>query len=337
VIRIGLLGAGFIGETHAAAMQAVAGVELAAVADANREAADRVAGEFGARAYHDAAAMFGDGSIDAVDICVPTFLHCDMVIAAAERGKHILCEKPIALSVAEVDRMIAAVRAAGVKSMVAQCVRFWPQYLAAKQLLDAGVLGRPLMATASRLAGPPSWSSWFRDPKLSGGAILDLHIHDLDYLYYLFGAPEQVCAVGTASDTGAWDDVLTLLRYPGHGASARAGYRMPRDWPFSTHFRILGDQACVEYRFRVGGQIDNRSSARTEFLLFRPGEAPREPACPTRDAYEAEIEYFVGCVQDGRDPEIATLQETRTVLRMALAARQSLETGQAIDFRADGV
>ena len=332
MIRLGLLGAGFIGETHAAAMQAVDGAELTVVADSNREAADRLAGAYGAKAYYDAERLFEDPSLDAVDICVPTFLHCETVIAAAERGKHILCEKPVALAVSEVDQMIDAVRRAGVKAMVAQCVRFWPQYAAAKQLLDGGQLGRPLMATASRLAGPPSWSSWFRDPKLSGGAILDLHIHDLDYLFYLFGAPEQVCTVGTASETGAWDDVLTMLRYKTHGASARAGYRMPRGWPFTTSFRILGDEACVEYRFRVGGQIDRRGAATTEFLLFRPGQDPVQPACSSQDAYEAEIEYFVDCLRDGRDPEIAALREARTVLRIALAARESLETGCSINL-----
>ena len=153
MIRLGLLGAGFIGETHAAAMQAVDGVELALVADANREAADRVAAAYGTRACYDLEGLLEDDSIDAVDICVPTFLHCETVVAAAERGKHVLCEKPVALAMSEVDQMIDAVQRAGVKAMVAQCVRFWPQYAAAKQLLDDGALGRPLMATASRLAG----------------------------------------------------------------------------------------------------------------------------------------------------------------------------------------
>jgi len=332
MIKIGLVGAGFIGQTHAAAIRAAKGAELAAVADINREAADRLGREYGTRVFYDAERLYDDDAIDAVVICLPTFLHRDAVIAAAERGKHILCEKPIGLRVSDVDAMIDAVRQAGVKSMVAQCVRFWPQYAAAKKLLDDGQLGRPLMATASRLAGPPSWSSWFRDPTLSGGAVLDLHIHDLDYLFYLFGAPEQICAVGTASEAGAWDDVLTMLRYRNHGASVRGGYRMPRGWPFSASFRILGDEACIEYRFRVGGQIDNRDAARTEFLLFRPGQDPVQPPCSSQDAYEAEVEYFVDCLEEGRDPEIATLQEARTVLRIALAARESLETGRAIEF-----
>jgi predicted dehydrogenase len=134
------------------------------------------------------------------------------------------------------------------------------------------------------------------------------------------------------SETGAWDDVLTMLRYEGFGASARAGYRMPAGWPFTTSFRILGDQACVEYRFRVGGQIDNRNQARTEFLLFRPGEDPVEPACSQQDAYEAEIEYFARCIAEDRAPAIATLEEARTVLGIALAARQSLEQGGAVDL-----
>ena len=96
---------------------------------------------------------------------------------------------------------------------------------------------------------------------------------------------------------------------------------------------MQGDEACVEYSFRVGGQIDNRSVARTEFLLFRPGQDPVQPPFSSQDAYEAEIEYFVECLRNEREPEIATLQEARTVLRIALAARQSIETGSAVDFQ----
>ena len=104
MIRLGLLGAGFIGQTHAAAIAAVEGVELAVVADANREAADRLADQYGAKAYYEADRLYEDESLDAVDICLPTFLHCEAVVAAARCGKHVLCEKPVALTGRRDDR-----------------------------------------------------------------------------------------------------------------------------------------------------------------------------------------------------------------------------------------
>ena len=331
-IKVGLLGAGFIGTTHAQAYAAIEEAQLVAVADVKREAADRLAESCGARAYYDIEALLGDDEVEAVDVCLPTFLHERCVVSAAQRGKHVLCEKPIALALEQVDSMISAVREAGVIAMVAQVLRFWPQYVVIRDMFERGELGKPLMATATRLAEPPGWSGWFRDPNLSGGALVDLHIHDLDYIYSLFGRPRSVYSVGMASETGAWDYVVTSLDYGDKRAVAEASFLMPEGYPFQTIFRLLGTDGCAEYRFRVAGQVDRREEAETEFVLYRSDQPPEYPAYPDKDGYEAEIEYFVNCVSQGKEPEIATLEEARTVLQIALAARESLETGQVVQL-----
>ena len=330
MIRVGLLGVGFIGATHAACYKNVAGARLVAVADVNREAADRLAAEHGTRAYYAVEPLLEDQEVDAVDVCLPTFLHEQAVVRAAEAGKHILCEKPIARSLDEVDHMIEAVHRAGVQCMVAQVVRFWPQYAAIKELLDTGQIGQPWMATASRLTSFPGWSTWFGDPALSGGAILDLHIHDLDYVFYLFGRPERVYAVGNADASGAWNQVVTTLHYGDKAAVVEASFMMPPGFPFTAAFRLVGTLGCAEYRFRVGGQVDQRDVATTEFTLYRPGQPPESPHCSDKDPYLAEIEYFIDCLMQGKRPEIATLEEARTVLQIALAARESLEHGRVV-------
>ena len=332
MVKVGLLGAGFMGSAHAAAYTAIENAHLVAVADVDHAAADKLAEEQGAKAYYEIESLVKDREIDMVDVCLPTFLHERSVVSAAKRGKHVLCEKPIALILEQVDSMISAVREAGVMAMVAQVVRFWPQYVVIREMFERGELGKPLMARAARLVGPPDWSSWFKDPGLSGGALLDLHIHDLDYIYSLFGKPRSVYAVGATSETGAWDYVVTSLDYGDKRAVAEASFLMPKGFPFQTAFRLLGTDGCAEYRFRVGGQVDRREAAEMEFTLYRSNQPPEHPPSPDKDAYEAEIEYFVNCVSQGQEPEIATLEEARIVLQIALAARESLETGQVVEL-----
>ncbi len=330
MIRMGLLGAGFMGSTHAAIYDRLSDSELVAVGDANRALADELAGKYGARAYYDIEALLAADDIDAVDVCLPTFLHERCVVGAAQAGKHVLCEKPVALSLEQVDNMMAAVERAGVSAMVGQVIRFWPEYVAIRDLLTSGALGEPRAITASRLSAPPAWGNWFKDPKLSGGAVLDLHVHDLDFVYWLLGMPETVYAVGLQGEMGAWDHVTTSLAYPGSIAVVEGSFLMPEGFPFQMLFRLFGSEATVEYRFRVLGQVGERAQAERELQLYRPGKPAESIPTADKDAYFNELEYFVSCLAAGRQPEIATLPEAREVLRVALSARQSLETGETV-------
>ncbi len=331
-IRVGLLGAGGIGRVHAEAYREIEGAELVAVADASHEAADKLAGAHGAQAYYDCQALVADGQVDVVDVCLPTYLHAQAVIDAATAGKHVLCEKPVALDLAQADRMVEAVERAGVMAMVAQVVRFTPHYRLIKDLVEQGELGRPLMAAAARLAAAPRWSTWFGDPALSGGAILDLHIHDLDYLFYLFGKPRSVYAVGLRSERGGWDHLLTSLDYGDKKATAEASFLMPAGFPFTATIRVLGEKGCAQYPFGAPATLDPQAAATAEgdLVIYRAGQVPECPSYARRNPYLVEIEYFIGCVARGQAPEIATLQEARTVLGIALAARESLETGRTV-------
>jgi UDP-N-acetylglucosamine 3-dehydrogenase len=329
MISVGLLGAGFMGSTHAAAYENLEGVALTAVADTSRRAADALAGAHRARAYYSVEALLDDDDVDVVDVCLPTHLHEPCVVGAVERGKHVLCEKPLALSLDEADRMKTAVERAGVKSMVAQVIRFWPEYVVIRGIVERGELGQPLVARAARLAEPPNWGGWFRDPELSGGALLDLHIHDLDYVYSLFGRPQTVYALGVRSRTGAWDHVLTSLDYGDKKAVVEASYLMPKGFPFQMSFRLSCEDGCLEYRFGVEGQVDRREQAQTALAIRRHGMT-EFPATPQVDAYVAEIEYFMRCIEENRHPVMATIEEAREVLEIALAVRRSVETGEVI-------
>jgi predicted dehydrogenase len=236
----------------------------------------------------------------------------------------------MALTVEEADRMIAATEEAGVIAMIGQVIRFWPEYVAIRELLSSGQLGDVRAIDAVRLSAPPAWGTWFKDPSLSGGALIDLHIHDLDFIYSLCGMPDRVFATGLQGPTGGWDQVTTCLDYGKARAVAEGSFLMPDNFPFQMLFRLQGSKGTVEYRFRVAGQVGQRAEAETELVLYRPGTPPVPVASEKKDAYLAELEYWVECLRAGRHPVVAVLRQARDVLSIAAAARRSLETGETV-------
>jgi predicted dehydrogenase len=302
------------------------------VADRNREAGERLASQYSATYFHKVEDLLSSGLCDAVDICLPTFLHESSFLAAAERGLHILCEKPVVTNLEAIDRILMAARTAGIKTMVAQVIRFWPEYRVIRQTMASGDLGQPRIANAARLVTPPRWGSWFRDPLLSGGALFDLHIHDLDFTYSLFGTPSSVYSVGVQGETGGWDHVLTTLDYGACKAHIEGGFVMPSGFPFEMRYRLDGDHGCIDFRFSTTNQVDQRNQASSELVLYREGMPLSYPARPPEDGYLAEIRYFVNCLEQDCHPETATLEEAREVIRIALAAQRSLETGTVVSL-----
>ncbi|MFQ5854120.1 MAG: Gfo/Idh/MocA family protein [Anaerolineae bacterium] len=329
MLKLGLLGAGFIGRIHAAALDQIDGVQLVAIADSNAQAADDLARAYHARAYETVEDLIQAPDIEVVDVCLPTFLHEYSVSRAAAEGKHIICEKPLALTKAEAERMAAAVDSAGVHFMVAQVLRFSPEYVAIKNLVQDQSLGRPLMTVAYRLEEPRAME-WIKDPALSGGAVLDLHVHDLDFLYSIFGMPQAVCAVGVQSDTGAWDHVVTSLDFAAVKGSAEASYLMPVGYPFSVGFRLVCTKGSVEYRSRVIRMDGERHPERSELMVYRPGQPAYEVDTPDTDGYLAELRYFVDCLNRGRRPTVATMAEALDVLDIVMAVQEALSSGRVV-------
>jgi predicted dehydrogenase len=330
MITIGLLGAGFMAETHAAAYAQLPEARLAGVVAIHPARAQHLADRYDARAYASLSAMLADDTIDAIDICVPTDVHESAVISVARAGKHLICEKPLTLTLDAADRMLAAVDAAGIIAMIGHVLRFWPEYREIQSLLATGQLGHPLSASAHRLTTTPAWADWFRDPARSGGAALDLQIHDLDVLYHLFGMPDRVYAAGSRSAQGSWDHTFSTLSFGTLQATVESSYLLPASYPFSAGLRVVGSKASVEYRFRVHGQVDQRASAHTELMLYPIDDIPRAIPVVQYDAYVAELRYFISCIQRRESPTQATLAEARDVLQIALALGESLESGQAL-------
>ena len=322
MLRAGIVGAGFIAQVHAAAYTAHGGVELVVIADPLGHKAQALADRYGARAVAQVDELLAS-DVDVVSVCTPTPTHADVSIAAMRAGKHVLCEKPMARSLAQGEAMIAAARDTGTKLMVGHVTRYEPDHVRAKAIIDEGNIGTLRMAFQS-ITGPfPEWSSggWFADAAQSGGPVVDLAIHSFDSLAWFFGRPvTRVMAVGTKSKIDLYSYALVTLNFDGGGlglvevswSHPRAQDLTVRTELMGTHGRINWDYADIASMFTVGNDTPRR-----QFVML--GE----------HSFADEVAAFVDCVERDVPPPIAGEHALET-LRIALAAHESLETGRAV-------
>lgn len=335
MVRVALIGTGFIGDVHANSYASIENAELAAIVSTTEDKGKAFAQRFGARYYPNLQEALKNEKIDAIDICTPTKFHPDMAVEAAESGLNILCEKPIALTLKDADRMINAVERKNVKAMAAHTMRFWPEYVKAKEIIDSGVVGEPLHAFCTRLAAAPDWhkNGWGLREDLGGGASVDLHIHDLDYLIWLFGKPKLVNAVGVRIDSlGGVSHITTNVSFKnGKSALAEGGWAFSSSFPFTMALRILCEKGTVEWTFRAGKNIEDRSR-KTSLLVYRDDGSTDEPDVPEGDGYQLQCKYFVDCIENGQAMTRATLQDGRNALELALAATKSANENKTVEI-----
>jgi UDP-N-acetylglucosamine 3-dehydrogenase len=327
MVNVGIVGAGFMGTTHARAYSKNPAANISYVCDLSDERAQSLASEIGGLGTTQFEQIINDSDVSLVDVALPTPFHAKFAIDALNAGKHVLVEKPIALNVQEADEMIAASEDAGRFLMVAHVARFAPEYRAIRSVLESGRLGKPQQATTYRISNMPQWAAWFEDPAMTGGAVLDMQIHDIDLLNWLFGIPLRVMATGVKGGSGGWDHVMTLVEYKNVQASIESSFIMPMDFPFTTGFRVLCENGLIEYFFRAGGASFEIGEPQSHVLIFEAGKPPEPVELETGDGFERELEYFVDCVEENKKPEYVTAAEARLAVQVALASRQSIEGG----------
>ena len=303
-MKIGVIGLGFMGATHVDAFSKIDGVQVAAVCtrDARAAAGDfrHIGGNLGRNAgvhdfsqvrnYEDWRELISDPSLDAIDICLPTDLHAPVSVMALQTGKHVLCEKPMALNFADCEGMIAAAREANRVLMIGHVLRFWPEYLYLQKFVQGGQYGPIQSATFSRATGLPDWSRWLPNESKSGGAVLDLLIHDIDQALHLFGAPPRISG--------------RTLHYPkGLDVNIEGGW-LPPGTPFSSGFRVKTEKA--ELALTPEGLILNHDGQQQKIDVAGP------------DAYQAELAYFVDCCLRNAQPEQCPPQESAEAVKIAL-------------------
>jgi predicted dehydrogenase len=331
-VKIGIIGLGFMGATHLKAFLNTEGVTLAAVSATNprRLSGDlsdvggnlgREAGTYDfsdVRKYTDWQDLVNDPNVDAVDVCLPTHLHLPVTVAALKAGKHVLCEKPMALTAAQCDEMLSAARERGKILMIAHVLRFWPEYNFLNHFVKSGEYGAIRTATFVRRCGVPDWSKWAMDEERSGGAILDLLIHDIDQVLRLFGPPAKVAAKALNEQ----DSISATLLYP-NGPEVRVqGGWFPSGTPFAMGFQVAAQRGELELT-PDGLRLNDGSG---EIKAVKP-DGP--------DAYDAEIGYFVECCRMGQQPVECPPEQSALAVKLALALKQSrAENGAPISFAA---
>lgn len=332
-MKIVLIGCGLIAASHANAIRAIGnGAELVAACDANADAAEKFAKEFGCKSYRDAASMLDECRPDAAIICVPTFVHGEYVKLCADRKIHVLCEKPLERSVDACERLLQSVRESGIIFMTAQVVRFWSGYVEIKQMQERGEIGDVYMMHLRRVSSRAGqYGQWLFNPELGGGAMHDMLVHDVDYLRYFAGPFASCYANATQDETGCYNNVMAnIIHKNGIHAVAEVSFTMPAGYPFSFSVRIVGTGATIEYSYAAGATIADRSASKTSMKIWRCGQEPEEMKLAAYDAYERQLAYFLDCVRAGSKPDIITPEQSFEVIRMIDALHRSADSGEIV-------
>ncbi|MEZ4498683.1 MAG: Gfo/Idh/MocA family oxidoreductase [Thermomicrobiales bacterium] len=330
-MRIAILGAGFMGSTHGRALATLPGVEIAAIYAHSEKRAAPLAAELKTTWTGELDRILRDESIDAIDICLPTPQHRPTAEAAIAAGKHVLLEKPVAMTDADALALVELADRSDRVFMIAHVLRFWPEYVELARLVKSGDYGTPRSGLAFRRQPFPAWSELFSRSDLTGGAVVDQMIHDYDALNWIFGDPQAVTATGLKNArSGGWDQVQVLVDYGDSSALVDGGMMMPESYPFSSTLHVLCETGAMEYEFRAGGRSVEMGAGVNQLKLFPNEGDPTVLTVEQQDPYLAEVAYFCECVASGTSADRATPADARKALQVALAAVQSLETGHTV-------
>jgi predicted dehydrogenase len=330
--RIGIIGLGFMGRTHYDAYQKIPAAQVIAVADRNPKRAggdltggwgnfgdggtqhlpmDRITG------YTDWRELVARPDVDVVDVCLATPAHVEVTLAGLAAGKHVLCEKPLARTSADARRIAAAAAQAKGLFMPAMCLRFSPEWEWLKRAVAEGHYGNVRAATFRRLGSIPE--GWFRDGRASGGGLLDLHVHDTDFVYHLFGKPPGVYSRGVIGPSGEIDHVLTQYLYgPDMTISAEGSWIYASSWTFNMTYQVVFERATADY-----------DRSRPDPLVLYGPERSGVIRCEG-DGFVGELGYFLECVRTNQRPKRVTADDAVIGLEIIEAERRSIETGQAV-------
>jgi predicted dehydrogenase len=333
MLNVGVIGIGGMGTTHLDAYVKIEGAQVVAVADPIEE---RRAGRKSAKGnikgqaegghdfstfaqYDEGLKLIADPDVALVDICVPTPLHGHFVRAALAAGKHVLTEKPFALTGAEADQLVEAGEKAKGVLMCALCMRFWPAWVWLKQAIDQQTYGKVLAAHFRRVAQHPG-VSFYCDGDACGGGILDLHVHDTDFVQYCFGMPEAVFSRGYAKPTNRIDHVTTHFLYPDVPVVvAEGGWAMARGFGFQMQYTVNFEHATAVFDIAADDQLK----------LIADGEVSAV-SVPAGMGYEHELRYLVDCITNGTRPTRADAASAARTVHLVEAEVASIAAGQPV-------
>jgi predicted dehydrogenase len=341
MVRIGIVGLGFMGMIHYLAARKLRGAAVAAVCSRDPKKLEGdwrgIQGNFGPRGevmdlsgvkrYARVEELLADPDIDLVDVCLPTHLHAPTAVQASRAGKHVLVEKAIALTPEEADGMLEAARRAGRLLMVAHVLPFFPEFAFAADFVRSGRGGRLLAAHFERVISKPDWSADIADAAKTGGPAVDLHIHDTHFIGLVYGVPRAVAARGVVQD-GTVVHLNTHYLYGPEGpacVTCTSGAVCQKGRPFVHGFSLYLERATLLYQ----------SGTQPLTVLTADGKAeqPRlEGGDDATAAFTAELQAAADGVRAGRAPDLLSGQLARDALVMCHKECEAVLTGRTVEL-----
>ena len=311
MLKIGLIGAGFMGAMHAACYAAL-GCPVAAVADVRAEKRQEMADKYGCAVYETGMELIEKADVNVIDICLPTYLHAKHALAAMEKVPAVFIEKPVSLTVAEGEELILTQARTGAKVMVGQVIRLWDEYMWLKKVTDERRYGKLVTGTFKRVSPLPTWGweGWLNDPDRSGTMALDMHIHDCDFIRSLCGEPDTFHTAVSRDASGKIIHTVTSYGYGDTTIFAEGIWDYPSTFPFAMEFRVMFERAtvCMEH-----GELTVYTDDGVEHPDYK-NEATGtvvEGGGNISDlgAYYNELKYFTQTLEAGKPIEVNTLIE----------------------------
>lgn len=320
MIKVGLIGCGFMGTMHTNCYKNIEGVELVAFADIRKEKAQELAVGTNATIYGDGKDLIANADVDIIDICLPTFLHAEYAMLAMEKVKYVFVEKPVALTKEQGAKMIEKAKETGANVQIGQVIRFWDEYVKLKEIIDSGIYGKVINANFRRLSPIPTWGweDWLLKTELSGGAAQDLHIHDMDYVLSVFGKPLSMSSVkNIAGEPNSY--INSVLKYSDFVVGVEGTWALPASHPFEATFRVGFEKGVVE---NAGGKFIYYSENGAEEIKIEKkqvvGEGFDGGNISDLGGYYNELVYFTDCAKNNAPVEKATLTDAVESLNFVL-------------------
>lgn len=344
MIRIGIAGVGFMGMTHYLAYRKIRGVKVAAICeqDAKRRAGDwrTIQGNFGPRGevmnlegvtrYAHFEEMAADGNLDLIDICLPAALHAQTTVAALKAGKHVFCEKPIALALGDAHRMVRAAADAHRLLFIGHVLPFFPEYQFAYEAIGSGRYGALLGGHFKRVISEPTWLPDFFNPQKIGGPMLDLHIHDAHFIRLVCGMPRAVCSVGTMRGEVA-DRFATQFLYESPCmVTSTSGVIGQQGRPFTHAYEIYLEKATLFFEYAAIPKASDIATPVTVLLDTGKVLHPKLSGGGPEAAFLAELTEVVRCVRRGVPSSLLAGELARDALLLCHKETESVVKGRAV-------
>ncbi|MBS4197412.1 Gfo/Idh/MocA family protein [Lederbergia citri] len=322
-MKVAVVGSGKLGQRHLASWTKIEGIEIVGVIARNQERLNKVTSGYATKAFNSIEELVANTDVDVIDICTPTHTHAALVMEAANHKKHVICEKPLALTSEEAEDIIKVCAENNVQLLVGQTLRFFPEYANARVQVKNGAIGNPGVMRLSRGVPHPAKDSWYTDESKSGGLFMDLGVHDLDWVLWTFGDVERVMAK-RVKRSGLEYGFINLKMTDGTIVHVELSWAETK---FKASFELTGDKGMITYNH------DDSNPLAVQFRSDENVQLPRNIL--EKDPYQRQLEHFVKCISGEAQP-IITAVDALKVTKVVEAAIKSANEGQPVTLGKGG-